>query len=383
MASPEHDRPSKKGKKVRVAMRRNRGKPPRVSDWTKQAREADDNEVDSVKSEQVVAKGDLSRNRTIIVSKEQSSAVDLARGIVLGVHGLHLQVEVGGRMVVCSVPRMLRTRLIQERHPVAVGDWVRLKIGREDEVATGVVESVEPRRGQLQRQSDGRIQTVVANVDQAVIVSSADDPPPKPNLIDRYVVSALAGGITPVICMNKMDLDRGREAARIVERYASLGYRSQAVSATKGEGVDQLRHILKDKASVVAGQSGVGKSSLLNAVQPGLGLKVGAVTRDTQKGRHTTTMATLIRLEFGGYVVDTPGVRAFELAMIDRRELEVYFVEFVPLVPDCKFPDCTHTHETACAVKAAVEQGTVHPERYESYLRLFEEGSPSDRYLNR
>jgi ribosome biogenesis GTPase len=216
---------------------------------------------------------------------------------------------------------------------------------------------------------------VVANVDQAIIVSSAGQPPPKPNLIDRYIVSALTGDITPVICMNKMDLDADGAGAMILERYRALGYETLATSTERGDGIDDLRGKLTGKASVVAGQSGVGKSSLLNAVQPRLELKVGAVTRDTHKGRHTTTTAGLIRLDFGGYVVDTPGVRSFELARVERFQLEGYFVEFVPRVRDCKFSNCTHVHEIGCAVKAAVDAGEIHVERYESYVRLFEEGN--------
>jgi len=385
MSTPQPDRPSKKGKKVRVAMRRNRNKPPRVSDWTRKARDAEDNDIDTSAREMVIAKGDLSRRRTIIVPEGELKHEEFLSGVVVSVHGLHLQVDDGARTVLCAVPRMLRTRMIEERHPVAVGDRVRFSLEKSMDggEVTGVVQSVEPRRGQLQRQSDDRVHTVVANVDQAIIVSSADEPPPKPNLIDRYIVSALAGGITPVICMNKIDLDGDAFAARILARYATLGYAAFATSTRTGEGIDRLRTALKDKSSAVAGQSGVGKSSLLNAVQPGLGLKVGEVTRDTQKGRHTTTTATLVRLEFGGFVVDTPGIRAFELAQIDPRELEAYFIEFVPLVAKCKFPDCLHTHETGCAVKAAVDRGEIHSARYESYVRLFEEGCDNKRYATR
>jgi len=385
MTHSEDQRPRKQGKKIRVPMRRNRAKRARISDWTRKAREAEGHEFDTISRESVVAKGEVSRRRTIVVDDDRSlPGGELRLGTVLGVHGLHVQVDDGGRVITCSVPRLLRTLHIQERTPVTVGDRVqfrhRERVGGAPE---GVIEIVQPRKGLLQRRVGTRLQTVVANVDQAVVVSSADEPPPKPNLIDRYIVSALSGEIAPVICMNKVDLDQGGRAQAILERYRGLAYSVLSTSAVTGEGIDCLRTLLKDKASVVAGQSGVGKSSLLNAVQPELGLRVGEVTRDTKKGRHTTTLASLLRLDVGGYVVDTPGIRSFELATVDPYVLEGYFAEFVPLVAGCKFPDCTHTHETSCAVKAAVEHGDIHSERYESYVRLFDEGTAGGRYSTR
>jgi ribosome biogenesis GTPase len=374
MAKPE-DRPRKKGQKVRVPMRRNRAKPARVRDWKRQSECAEGLEFDTTQRESVMAKGDLSRRRTIIVP-EDGAAVDteLRGGVVVVMHGLHAEVDDGRRRYLCTVPRMLRTRLIRERVSLTVGDRVRFQPAADPPAeAQGVIEQVEPRRGQLQRKVNRRIQTIVANVDQAVIVSSAAEPWPKPNLIDRYVVSALAGEMTPVICMNKIDLDADGQARRLLERYAALDYAVLCVSATAGTNVDRLADLLKDRSSVIVGQSGVGKSSLLNAIEPGLGLRVAEVSWDTQKGRHTTSSASLIRLEAGGYVVDTPGIRAFELCLTNPHELEAYYVEFVPRVPQCKFADCTHREEIGCAVKAAVESGDIHPERYESFRLLFEE----------
>ena len=218
---------------------------------------------------------------------------------------------------------------------------------------------------------------MVANVDRAIIVGSADKPPPKPHLIDRYIVASLAGDLTPVICMNKIDLDQSGAAEELLQRYIQLGYITLPTSALMGTGIDALREVLKDKASVIVGQSGVGKSSLLNVVQPGLELKTGEISEQIGKGRHITSTATLIRLDVGGYVVDTPGIRSLDLSTVSRNEYELYFTEFVRHVENCKFPDCTHTHEGHCAVKRAVEAGEIHPQRYESYVRLFEEtGEP-------
>lgn len=379
MARQPHRRSSKEGEKVRVPFKRNRASRPRPNDWTQQSRDSVSHEVDSPTSENVVAKGEMSRRRTVIVHDDAADRPGLHQGIVVTMSGLYADVDDGARIWTCTVRRILRTRLIQGRHPVTVGDRVRFTVESDTKgvAKEGVIESVEPRTGQLCRRAGRRIQTIVANVDLAIIISSAAEPPPKTNLIDRYIVSSLVGGITPVVCMNKIDLDVNGYAASLLDRYAHLGYRTLSTSASEGDGINDLREILRDKASVVAGQSGVGKSSLLNTLQPGLALRIGAMIEKFDKGRHTTTTASLIRLDFGGYVVDTPGIRSFDVSDIPRQQLEVYFVEFIPFVPACKFPDCSHTHEHECAVKAAVDRGEIHPDRYDSYVRLFTEPSSS------
>lgn len=376
MSAPSRKRRGKKGRQVRVDLRRNRAKPRRISDWTRQAREADDHEFDPKQSESIVAKGDLSRRRTIFVRDENDALPPgLHRGIVIAMRGLFAEVDDGERIWSCTIRRLLRTRLTEDRHPVTVGDRVHFKIGATGAGVEheGVIEVVEPRKGRLRRRSGRRIHTIAANVDQAIVVTSAGQPPPKSHLIDRYIVASLAGEIVPVICMNKVDLDEDGSGADVLERYTRLGYLTLRTSAVKGEGLGDLREILADKVSVVAGQSGVGKSSLLNALQPGLRLRVGDINEQLQKGRHTTSNAVMLPLDFGGYVVDTPGVRSFDVSMIPRNEFEAYFIEFVDRVSGCKFPDCTHTHETECVIKHAVETGDIHPERYDSYVRMFED----------
>lgn len=373
---PEKKKSKSEGKKVRVPFRRNRQKPARDKDWTQRARQGEGHEFDAPAHENVVAKGNLSRQRTIIVHDQESEhGASWRRGVVLSMRGLFAAVDDGERIVTCTVRRVLRTRLITERHPVAVGDRVQFSLEQSGDAATqeGVIEAVEPRKGELRRLAGRRVQTIAANVDQAIIVTSAAQPMPKPHFVDRYLVAAHAGDITPVVCMNKMDLDEGDYAAAILEIYAGLGYRTLSASVVTGAGIEELRELLRGKESVIAGQSGVGKSSLLNAVDPELGLKIGAVMESTEKGRHTTTTAELIRLSFGGYVVDTPGIRSLDLSIVPRNEYEVYYIEFAPLVANCRFPDCTHTHEERCAIKDAVERGDIRVERYESYLHLFAE----------
>ncbi len=375
MATPPGKKDSKAGKKVRVHFRRNRAPAPRLKGWTEKARQAEGHEIDSVRSEQIAARGALSRRRTVIARDDDSLAEGLQLGIVVAMRGLYAEVDDGENVWPCTVRRVLRTRLIKERHPVTVGDRVHFAIEADAEgvVREGVIESVEARRGKLQRLSGRRIQTIVANVDQVVIVSSAAEPRPRVHLIDRYIVAALAGEVTPVICMNKIDLDADGVTKSMLNRYIKLGYTTLRTSAVTDQGIDELREVLRDKATGVAGQSGVGKSSLLNAIQPGLKLRVGDIVEQTGKGRHTTTTARLLRLDVGGFVVDTPGIRSCDVSIIKRHELEVYFTEFVDHLSGCKFPDCSHTHEIECAVKSAVESGKIHAERYETYLELFEE----------
>ena len=377
-SEPPGKKPSKKDEKVRVPFRRNRNTRRRVKDWAEHAH--GDPRDNAAHGERIAAKGELSRKRTIIVRSDAGPPEGLRPGIVLAVRGLYADVDDGTRTWPCTIRRIVRTRRIQERNAVTVGDRVHFSVGT-DAGAEGAIEFVEPRRGTLQRLTGKRVHTIAANVDQAIIVSSAAEPAPKPHLIDRYIVAALYGGIAPVICMNKIDLDVAGAAASILDRYRALGYTVLGASARTGAGIDELRAVFKDKESAVAGQSGVGKSSLLNAVQPGLELKTGDIIEQTQKGRHTTTTARLIRLDMGGYVVDTPGIRSLDISRVPHFEIEAYFAEFVDRVKDCKFRNCSHTHEIGCAIKAAVERGEIHPDRYATYVELFEEAGRPRRSL--
>jgi ribosome biogenesis GTPase len=234
-----------------------------------------------------------------------------------------------------------------------------------------MIERVEPRHGVLTRASRRPEHVLVANVDQLVIVMSLVEPDLMPHLIDRYTAAALAGGLAPVLCLNKVDLADPVALQPLVGAYSQLGVPTVLTSARTGYGIGRLRELLRGRATVFSGQSGVGKSSLLNAVQPDLALRVKSVSEVTQKGQHTTTTAELIKLEFGGWVVDTPGVRQLQLWAVRPEEVEGFFPEFRPFVPLCPFPDCTHTHEADCAVKAAVARRLIPDRRYHSYLGLF------------
>jgi ribosome biogenesis GTPase len=373
-----------KKKKVRVAFKKNRQKRTRSNDMTRGYGETDPNKPETVSSERVRAKGDLSRHRTVMheVSDDPDQldqtprlAIDLSTcevGRVVRVHGLISVVQAeNGREVRCNVRRILKTLAIDGRNVVAVGDrvWFR-RVGDE-----GMIENVEARKGSITRGYRRREHVIVSNVDQLLIVSALSEPGLKLPLIDRYLISAEKGGVRPIIVLNKSDLVDLSPYQWVIGLYTQLGYETIATSAADGRGLSRLREILSRGATAFSGQSGVGKSSLLNAIQPGLNLRVREVSDWTAKGKHTTTTAELIRLESGGYVVDTPGLRQFELWNVDQGEIEAHFIEFRPYIPLCRFPDCSHIHESGCAVKDALYWGQIHAGRYESYLKLYE-GQP-------
>ncbi len=363
-------------KDSRVSFRHNRQKPARRKQWDVPD-EHNESAEDVVSHESVRAKGDLSRKRTVtdIDLEATSDAGRLAEGRVVAVRGQFVDVDGEGRVWPCSVRRVLRTRKIDERSPVAVGDQVTFSIIADDEgvLNEGVIEKVHPRKTELKRSDGRKTHTIAVNVDQVIIVGSTAEPYLKPHLFDRYLVAAHAGGLESVICVNKIDLEDGDEVDVLLERYRRLGYPAFKVSAARQQGIDQVRAVMKDRISLVAGQSGVGKSSLLNALQPGLNLATGEISSWNEKGRHTTTTARWLPLEFGGAVIDTPGIRALDIAMVPLAELEMHFIEFVEHVQHCKFPDCVHIHETGCAVMAAVESGDIDPARYDSYVTMFTE----------
>jgi ribosome biogenesis GTPase len=372
---------SKKKRKLRADFRKNREARARDKRFDRDLANADSSADDAPRAERISGKGDISRKRTLaggeIIEDDAGTHVlpdidrDVCRlGRVLRVQGLLSIVrDDAGDMFQCATRRLLKTLATDQRHVVAAGDivWFRPEGGNE-----GIIERVEPRHGVVSRASRGRQHVLVANVDQLVIVTSAAEPRIKPNLIDRLLVTAERGGIRPIICINKIDLIEPADLMPLVGVYAQLGYDVLMVSAASGFGIDRLRDRLTGEESVVTGQSGVGKSSLLNAVEPGLDLRVQTVSGETQKGRHTTTTAELIPLSFGGYVVDTPGIRQFQLWDVIPEEVAGFFRELRPYVSRCRYPDCTHTHEEDCAVKDAVADGWIDARRYESYAQIRE-----------
>lgn len=356
-----------KPRKIRVDFRKNRSTRRRGSDLTRSHDVDPDALADMASSERLTGKGDLTRRRTVRVDLPADGAATW-RGQVLHVHGLENFVRrPDGVVVRCTTRRVLRTMSIEERHPVVAGDWVsvRAATGAEGE-RDATIHAVERRTNELARSSRGRRHVIVANVDQVLVVSSAAQPNLKPGLVDRLLVAAEGAGIEPLVCINKADLVPPSAIVPLAGVYARMGYRVVLCSTVTGLGIDRLRAELRGRVTAVVGQSGVGKSSILNALEPGLALPVGEVSRDNDKGRHTTTTARLVPCSFGGTYVDTPGVRQFQLWEVVPAEVPAAFRDLRSVANLCRFPDCTHDHEADCAVKEAVADGLLDTRRWES-----------------
>jgi ribosome biogenesis GTPase len=291
-------------------------------------------------------------------------------GLIVRSQSGFFTVQTDNGMLTCH----LRGRLKQGKHVgdiAAVGDRVQVTYQPD---GTGSIETVEPRRGSLVRldpRPQGVYQQIIlANPDQAVFVFACARPTPRLRMLDRFLVIAEKQELPAVIVANKIDLVGRQQAEQMFGFYPPIGYPVIYTCAQTGQGVEEFRTRLTGKVSALAGPSGVGKSSLLNAIQPGLGLAVREISEAFQKGRHTTTVRQLFPLEGGGYVADTPGMRSLALWDTEPEELDGYFPELAALVAACQFNNCQHKTEPGCAVRAAVQAGRVHPQRYDSYLRL-------------
>ncbi len=294
--------------------------------------------------------------------KEESS-----QGLIIKAQSGFFTVETRLGFVVCQ----LRGKLKQGKATgdiAAIGDRVRITVLTD---GSGVIEEVEKRKRAIVRldprpQGDYQ-QVLLANPDQAVFVFSCAHPNPRLRMLDRFLVIAEKQQVPALIVANKIDLvDQPKE---IFSLYETIGYRILYTSAKTGVGIEELKSALVGKINAFAGPSGVGKSSLLNAMQPGLGLEVNEVSKALNKGKHTTVTRQLFPLD-GGYVADTPGWKSLALWDTQPEEIDAYFPELRELVQHCQFSDCTHIHEPGCAVRRALDEGKIYPERYESYLRL-------------
>jgi ribosome biogenesis GTPase len=276
----------------------------------------------------------------------------------------------------------LRGRLKKERQSsdiAVIGDVVEVK---QVSPTNGAIEAVEPRRSKLARRAAGSRgvwseDVLVANVDQVLLVFACADPPLSPRMLDRYLVLTEAEELDTVIVANKVDLVGDERARAIFTTYEQIGYPVIYTSTRQQSGLDDLRARLAGRISVITGKSGVGKSSLLNAVQPGLGLATGEVSESLHKGRHTTTVAELhpVDAAAGGYVADTPGIRELGLWRLAKDSLDWCYREFRPFLDECYFAGCTHVHEPDCGVRAALAEGKITQERYDSYVKLYEEAA--------
>ncbi len=283
-------------------------------------------------------------------------------------------------------PAVLRGKVRLENsgstNPVAIGDRVVYEAeGETTEQNPAIIKEILPRRNHLVRKSvnlSKRSQTIAANLDQVIIVVSLLFPELKWPFLDRILVTCGVYGIPAVIALNKVDLYRD-EAPELVESfkevYEEAGYRVIQTSSLTGEGIEELREECRGRLSLFSGESGVGKSSLIKAIDPSLNPKTGSISAAHLQGRHTTSLSEMYRLHEGGYIIDTPGIRGFGLVNLEREEIYKYFPEMLRYSDDCRFVPCTHTHEPGCAVKQAVDEGLISPERYNSYLGMLEENS--------
>ena len=299
------------------------------------------------------------------------------RGVVLSGTGGSWRVRTDDALMIdASLRGRLKREDDGERLKLAVGDVVLVEPDARGD--SWAICEILPRRSRLARRAPGGAygeRIVAANVDQVVIVFAAAKPEPHPRMLDRFLVIAEANELAAQIIVNKVDLVSEREAHERFAAYELAGYPVHFTSTKRGDGLDAVRLILGSRVSVFTGPSGVGKSSLLNALFPGLSLRVGEISESVNKGRHTTVGAVMIPLpdDSGGFVVDTPGLREVGMWALSREHLDQYFPELRPLIPQCRFADCTHTVEPGCAVKDAVDRGSVSGERYASYLKLREE----------
>lgn len=272
--------------------------------------------------------------------------------------------------VLCHIRGRLKRNRI-EGDILSIGDRVQISI---QSPGSGMIEEIEPRKSELARKDPRPVgeyrQILLSNPDQVVMVFACAMPAPNLRMLDRFLVICEKAHIPALIVANKVDLVGINNARAMFNLYEPLGYPVLYTSVRENRGIDELKKVLVDHISGLAGPSGVGKSSLLNAIQPELGLAVRAVSDATSKGRHTTNVRQMFPLVDGGFVADLPGLRSLALWDTEPEELDGYFPELRNLVQGCQFNDCTHRVEPGCAVRAALAEGRIHPERYDSYLRL-------------
>ena len=286
---------------------------------------------------------------------------------VLGDDGKHYE---------CRIKGKFRTKGIRTTNPIAVGDRVEFEL--EPDQQSAVIAALEPRRNYIIRKSinlSKQAQILGANLDQAILVVTLASPTTSLGFIDRFLVTAEAYSVPAVLIFNKLDLfsDEGLEIQEEYKSiYADLGYPCYEVSALEGTNIEQLRILLRDKVTLVSGHSGVGKSSWINALVPGSKLRTGSISDWSDKGKHTTTFAEMITLPFGGYLIDTPGIRELGIIDIEQAELSHFFPEMRALFNACRFHNCRHINEPGCAVLEALQEGKIEPSRYDSYLSIYQ-----------
>ena len=309
---------------------------------------------------------------------ENSSEQQRIEGIVISSTGSWYEVNTVNGMLTCRIRGRLRLKGIRSTNPVVVGDRVMVE---PDGDSSAIVE-ILPRHNYVIRRASNlskESHIIAANIDRALLIVTLHSPTTAREFVDRFLVTCEAYRVPVTIVLGKADMLVGEyeaEAEEFEAIYGDAGYDIIRLSSTTGAGIEQIRELLRGRTTLVAGNSGVGKSTLVGYIDPTLDIRTGEISESHHKGKHTTTFSTMYPIE-GGYIIDTPGIKGFGLIDIEGRELCRYFPEMMRLAPDCRFYNCTHTHEPGCAVREAVEQGMVAWSRYESYLKILDE---DDKY---
>ena len=282
-----------------------------------------------------------------------------------------------GEVVLCRLRGKIRLDGLRTTNPVAVGDLVNYEKERDKD--TCVIDRILPRTNVIVRKSvnlSKESHIIASNVDQAILVATIAQPRTSTGFIDRFTVTAEAYHIPVIIVFNKCDIyddEQNAMAEKLMKVYNAIGYESFVISAKTGQNCDRLKAIMKDKMSMFSGHSGVGKSALVNRLDPNLNIRVGEISEVHEKGKHTTTFAQMYELGFGGYIIDTPGIKEFALYDMEKETLAQRFPEMRALMHECRFNNCTHLHEPHCAIKNAVEQGLISDWRYENYCNMMDD----------
>lgn len=283
-----------------------------------------------------------------------------------------------GQVFECRIKGKFRIKGIKSTNPIAVGDLVDFEIETDQNQESGVIYNIHDRRNYIVRKSvnlSKQTHIIAANLDQVFLMITINNPPTLSSFIDRFLVTAEAYSIKTVLLFNKIDVydkDTLDEVRYLAHIYRKIGYECIGVSAATGKNVDQVKALMKDKVSMFSGHSGVGKSTLVNAIEPSLNIKTKAISVQHMQGQHTTTFAEMFDLGFGAKIIDTPGIKGFGVVDMDKEEVGDYFPEIFKLKQDCKFNNCLHVQEPKCAVKNALEAGDIEYSRYRSYLQIIE-----------
>lgn len=312
----------------------------------------------------------------------------MKEGLVIKSTGSWYTVEdESGTTYECKIKGKFRIKGIKNTNPVTVGDRVEFKLQQvsadEKEGQVGLITSIAERKNYIIRRSinlSKQAHIIAANIDQAVLVVTMAYPVTTTTFIDRFLASAEAYRIPVLLVFNKVDRyneDQSEEMDLLMQIYRNIGYECLKTSASEGIGIEAFKAALKDKTNVVNGHSGVGKSTLINLIEPGLNLKTKEISDSHKTGKHTTTYSEMFKLNFGGYIIDTPGIKAFGVLEMEAWEISHYFKEIFKYSENCQYNNCTHTHEPGCAVKEAVENYLIAPSRFRSYLGLLE---PDDKH---